>query len=175
MNELLSIVSPVFEEEQGILAFHEQLSKDLATIPASDWEIIYVVDPGRDRTVPLLEELAGRDSRVHVLVLSRRFGHQPSLAAGLDYARGEAVISMDCDLQHPPALIPEMVKRYRSGTDVVLTKRTYAAEIPLSKRLPSALFHKLLGVLSEGKQEENGSDFRLLSRRSVDVLRRQFT
>ncbi len=173
MTRLISIVCPVFEEEQGIAAFQATLDSVLARLEGWEAEILYVVDPGRDRTVEVLERIAAADPRVLVLVLSRRFGHQASLRAGLEASRGEAVVTMDCDLQHPPSLIPELVARFMQGAEVVLTVRTYDAQISAGKRLPSALFHRLLQSMSDFPHAEGVSEFRLTSRRVTDILVRE--
>jgi glycosyltransferase involved in cell wall biosynthesis len=173
MNRLLSVVCPVFEEEQGLAAFHAELGSVLAGLEGWDAEILYVVDPGRDKTEEVLERIAASDPRVMALVLSRRFGHQASLRAGLEAARGDAVVTMDCDLQHLPSLIPEMLARFAGGAEVVLTLRTYGPEISAGKRLPSALFHRLLQSLSDFPHAEGVSEFRLTSRRVNDILVRQ--
>ena len=118
---LLSIVAPAYNEEDVLPAFHAELTKVLHELRDEfDIEIVYVDDGSDDATPVILTRLALADPRVHYLRLSRNFGHQAALTAGLEYARGDLVISMDSDLQHPPAVIPELLAEWRKGHDVVL-------------------------------------------------------
>src|SRR5438105_12347450 len=117
---LLSIVCPAYEEEEVLPAFHRALAAALEPLRADyDLEVLYVDDGSRDRTLEVIRGLAGADGRVRFLSLSRNFGHQAALTAGLEHARGDAVITLDTDLQHPPALIPALVAKWREGHDVV--------------------------------------------------------
>ena len=117
---LLSVVAPVYEEEALVEAFHARVCSALEGIP---FELVLVDDGSSDRTPELLEQIAARDERVRVVFLSRNFGHQTALTAGLDHARGDAVAMIDADLQDPPELIPEMLDHWRRGTDVVYAVR----------------------------------------------------
>ena len=106
---MISIVTPVFNEEDNVIYFHDEVTKVMESLPI-DYEIIYVDDGSRDRTSELLLQLSRRDSHVRALSLARNFGHQIALTCGLDYAEGDAVITMDGDLQHPPSLIPVLIQ-----------------------------------------------------------------
>src|ERR1700745_230029 len=131
----IDIVLPVYNEEEGIAVFHEALSDVLKALASKHYfNIIYVLDRSFDDSLAELKEITARDPRVTVLHLSRRFGHQMSLIAGLDYASGDASILMDCDMQHPPGLIPRMVERFEQGYDVVQAIRIYDADIPSGKK-----------------------------------------
>jgi dolichol-phosphate mannosyltransferase len=167
----LTVVSPVYEEESVILAFHQELRRALAAVEGRwAWSVIYVVDRGTDRTLELLRELAGSDPSVRVLALSSHFGQQASLLAGLDHCDADAVVMMDCDLQHPPALLPELLEAHEKGYDVVYTVREDTRDIPLLKRLTARWFYRLVGAMSDTAIREGAADFRLVSRRVVEVF-----
>ena len=167
----IDLVIPVYNEQDGILAFHQSLE---ATKFPDDFShrYIYVDDGSNDDTAALLERLAGENPRVTVIRLSRNFGHQAALTAGLDAAQGDVIVTMDGDGQHPPSLIPEMVKLHRAGYDVVQAQRIDVAESAgLFKRSTSRLFYRMLSAVGEVRLNEGVSDFRLLSRRALDALR----
>jgi dolichol-phosphate mannosyltransferase len=162
----IDIVLPVYNEEEGIAVFHEALSAVLKTLASKHYfNIIYVLDRSSDDSLAELKEITARDPRVTVLHLSRRFGHQMSLIAGLDYASGDASILMDCDMQHPPGLIPRMVERFEQGYDVVQAIRIYDADIPSGKKWTSHFFYKIQNLLSPIEIPVGAADFRLLSRK----------
>jgi dolichol-phosphate mannosyltransferase len=166
----LMVVSPVYNEERVILAFHEELRRALAGLSGWDSSVLYVVDRGSDRSLDLLRALAAADPGVSVLALSSRFGQQAALLAGLDHSDADAVVMLDSDLQHPPAVIPELVARHEQGFDVVYTVREDGAEIPPLKRLSARAFYRLLNAISETPVYPGAADFRLLSRRVVEVF-----
>ena len=147
MKSLL-VVCPVFNEEPVILDFHEELRRALAWVPGWTGRVLYVVDRGTDRSLDLLRALAGADPAVSVLALSSRFGQQAALLAGLDHSDADAVVMLDSDLQHPPAVIPELVARHEQGFDVVYTVRERDASIPLLKRWSARAFYGVLNAVS---------------------------
>lgn len=168
----VSIVLPVYNEETVLPLFHAELCRVLdAARDEYRFEVIYVVDRSRDNSFRILCELAAQDSRVSVLHLSRRFGHQMSLVAGIDFSRGDAVIMMDCDLQHPPAVIPQLLEAYERGFDVVHAIRHYDDSTPPLKRLTSKFFYALQNRLSPVEIEAGSADFRLISRKVAGVFR----
>ena len=167
----VSIVLPVYNEEFVLPVFHAELSRVVDALPAYDFEMIYVLDRSSDDSFRVLREIAAGDRRVSVLHLSRRFGHQMSLVAGLDFSRGDAVIMMDCDLQHPPAVIPEMLGACERGYDIVHAIRRYDDATSLLKRLTSHSFYRIQNALSPVEIEEGSADFRLISRKVADVFR----
>jgi glycosyltransferase involved in cell wall biosynthesis len=167
----LTVVSPVYNEEGVILAFHEELRTALAAIKGRwSWSVVYVVDRGADRTLELLRGLAADDPSVHVLALSSHFGQQAQLLAGLDHCDADAVVMMDCDLQHPPALIPELLAAHEKGYDVVYTVREDTPDIPLPTRFAARWFYRLVDAISETPIHEGAADFRLVSRRVVELF-----
>ena len=167
----LCIVSPCYNEAEVIGLFHAALKAVLTQLEDLDHEIILVDDGSSDTTLEVLNQLAVDDPAVTVLSLSRNFGHQVALTAGLERARGDAVIMMDSDLQHPPALIPEMVRCWRDeGFDVVSAVRKRTVGAGLFKRLSSEGFYTLLNFLSDTRIEPGAADFCLLSRRARRAL-----
>jgi dolichol-phosphate mannosyltransferase len=168
----ISIVIPAYNEEGNVEMIHQKIKEVFDGLSNYDFEIIFVNDGSRDNTQQKLEELSGQYDEVKFIEFSRNFGHQPAVKAGIDNAHGNAVISMDGDLQHPPELIPEMIKKWEEGYDVVFTFRTYPKEISFFKRKTSDLFYKLLSSLSDvNLTKGGGSDFRLLDASAVEVMR----
>ncbi|HMJ02997.1 MAG TPA: glycosyltransferase family 2 protein [Conexibacter sp.] len=166
---LLSVVAPVFEEEALVEAFHARVGDvlDAAGIP---FELVLVDDGSADRTPALLAALAERDPRVRVIELSRNFGHQTALTAGLDHARGDVVAMMDADLQDPPELIPQMLEHWRRGTDVVYAVRRRREGETRFKLTTARWFYRLFSALGDVALEPDSGDFRLLDRAPLDAL-----
>ncbi|MDL2238313.1 glycosyltransferase family 2 protein [Christensenellaceae bacterium OttesenSCG-928-K19] len=166
----ISIVSPVYNEEAGIRFFHSALLDELNRLPEYEFEIIYVVDKCKDNSLGILSEIAEKERNVIVIGLSRRFGHQMSLVAGLDACSGDACIMMDCDMEHPPSFIETLLKKYEEGFDVIHTRRVYSQRVGFFKRTSSKLFYKLLNKLSTEDLGQDSADFRLVSRKVIDVF-----
>jgi len=165
--ELLSVVAPVYNEQELVEAFHARVCAALEGIP---FELVLVDDGSTDATPELLAELAARDPRVRVLGLSRNFGHQTAITAGLDHAGGDAVVMIDADLQDPPELIPEMLARWRSGVDIVYAVRHRRDGETRFKLATARWFYKLFGALTDVALEPDSGDFRLLDRAPLDAL-----
>jgi dolichol-phosphate mannosyltransferase len=165
----VSIVVPAYNEEGNLSALHSELVKTLSVLNLS-WELIICDDGSTDRTWDETVRLSERDKRVRGVRLSRNFGHQYALYAGLAGASGQAVISMDADLQHPPELIPTLVARWRQGHKVVFTVRLDSGDVPFLKRTTSRGFYRLFSYLSGVRLEEGMADFRLLDRQVVTTL-----
>lgn len=169
-DSLLSIVVPAYNEEAVIAEFHGRLTAVLAGLDIPS-EIIYINDGSTDKTVSLMEALRQEDGRVAVIDLSRNFGKEIAMSAGLDHARGEAVVVIDADLQDPPEIIPELVKHWREGYDVVYAKRSQREGETFLKKLSAALFYRFMQRISRVRVPADTGDFRLLSRRAVDSLK----
>lgn len=165
----ISVVVPAHNEGGNILALYQQVSAVLS--PSWRWELILVDDGSRDDTYARIQQLAQTDPRVVGLSLSRNFGHQYALLAGLDIARGKAIISMDADLQHPPALLPELIAQWQSGANVVMTERLPAGRLPWWKVKTSEWFYQLFSALTGVQMAAGDSDFRLLDREVLARLR----
>ncbi len=164
---LVSVVAPVFNEEEVLPEFHRRLSSVLDRL---DYEIVLVDDGSSDATAAVLAELAQHDERTRVVGLSRNFGHQAALTAGLDHARGEVVVMIDADLQDPPEVIPEMLAHWGNGSDVVYAVRTRRPGETRLKLVTAGLFYRLFSKLAQIDLQRNAGDFRLLDRRALDVL-----
>jgi len=169
---LLSVVVPVKNEEQGILPFVTRVGAILDDIaPTEGWEILFVDDGSSDATLAAIVAAHQRDPRVRAVSLSRNFGKEAALSAGLDHARGSAVIPMDVDMQDPPEVLPEMVAKWRDGVEMVFGVRRCRNSDPLTKRLTASLYYRAHNWVSQDKIPENAGDFRLMDRKVVDVIR----
>lgn len=166
----VGIVVPVYNEEEVLLAFHSQILHAIEPLPYR-FRIYYVNDGSSDHTEEMLQQLACQDERVTAIELSRNFGHQAALTAGLDAAEGDFVISMDGDGQHPPEMIGEMLTLAESGYDVVLTQRNDAMGGSAFKRQTAAVFYRLINRMGDTEILPGGADFRLMSRGVVDALK----
>ena len=169
---LLSIVVPVKNEEQAILAFVKRVGGILDGIAASEgWEILFVDDGSTDATLAGIVAANLADPRVRALSLSRNFGKEAALSAGLDHARGAAVIPMDVDMQDPPEVLPEMVAKWREGHEMVFGVRRCRNSDGWAKRVTAGLYYRAHNMVSQEKIPENAGDFRLLDRKVVEVIR----
>ena len=168
----LSVVVPVKNEEDGILPFIERVSAILDNVAADGgWEILFVDDGSTDATLAAIVAANLSDARVRGLSLSRNFGKEAALSAGLDHARGSAVIPMDVDMQDPPEVLPEMVAKWRAGHEMVFGVRRSRAEDSFAKRVTAGLFYRAHNMVSADKIPENAGDFRLMDRKVVNVIR----
>ena len=164
---LLSVVAPIYNEEATIDEFY---ARTCAALDGVQFELVLVDDGSKDGSATALERLAENDPRVRVVFLSRNFGHQTALTAGLDHARGDAVVMLDADLQDPPELICTMLDRWRAGCDVVYAVREQRAGESRFKLSTAKWFYKLFDTLTQVELEHNSGDFRLLDRRALDAL-----
>jgi dolichol-phosphate mannosyltransferase len=167
----VSVTIPVLNEEANIAGLCEAIGRELSGASA-DYEILFVDDGSSDGTVSRVAEQNRRDPRVKLLSLSRNFGHQVALTAGMDHASGDAVIVMDGDMQHPPSLLPDLVAKWQEGYDIVYTIRVATERVGPLKRWTAALFYRIFRWLSGVDLPANAADFRLLDRKVVDAFRR---
>jgi glycosyltransferase involved in cell wall biosynthesis len=165
----LSVVLPACNEADNVPVVVARLRPILASTQRS-WEIIFVDDGSRDATADQVQSVAAAEPRVRLLQLSRNFGHQAALMAGLEHAGGAAVITMDADLQHPPELIPDLLRQWDAGYEVVQTIRTESADAPVLKRTGSRWFYRVLGALTPVGLTPGAADFRLMARPAVQAL-----
>jgi dolichol-phosphate mannosyltransferase len=163
----LTIVVPAYNEEANVELLYSRLSGVLEAT-GLQWELIFSLDPSTDRTEELILELRAQDSRVKLLRFSRRFGQPMATLAGLEAARGDAIVVIDCDLQDPPELIPQLVERWQEGFDVVYAQRRSRQGETLAKRIVSAVGYRVINRIAEVEIPPNTGDFRLMSRRVVD-------
>lgn len=172
----LAVICPVYNEEEVIQDFYNELKGVLNTVSDRyETSIIFVVDPGTDNTVDILRRIAAADASVRVIILSSRFGHQMALVAGIDHCDADAAIMMDSDLQHPPSMIPDMLREFEKGYDIVYTLREDTPDIPYLKRISSKLFYRAINRISSVPIHENAADFRLVSRRVIEVFQHQIS
>lgn len=171
----IDIVCPVFREEASIEAFHQALLE--ATTPLAGeyaFRYIYAVDPSPpDRSGEILRAIANISDNVTVIEMSRRFGHQAAIIAGIDESKGDAVIMLDSDLQHPPSLIPTLIKHWREGAEIVQGLRQDGANISFGKRVTSRMFYNLFESVTKIDLNSGSADYRLLSRKVATVFRDQ--
>lgn len=167
---MLSVVVPVFNEQLNIEKFYEEATKAIQNLDM-DYELIFVDDGSKDTTPLILSRLTEQDDHVCALILARNFGHQLAITCGMDYAQGDAIITMDGDMQHPPAMIPDLVQKWREGFDVVQTVRKGTDDAGFLKRLTSKWYYILLNALSPVHITPGGSDFRLIDRRVLNTFR----
>jgi len=168
---LLSVVIPAYNEEESLHECHKRLTGVLSQLDM-DYELVFVNDGSRDRTLEILSQLQQQDSHVSVVDLSRNFGKEIALSAGLDMADGDAVVVIDADLQDPPELIPTFVSEWRKGFDVVYAQRTERKGEGFVKKATASMFYRLMGKLTRIQMPRDTGDFRLLSRRAVLAMRR---
>jgi dolichol-phosphate mannosyltransferase len=164
---LLSVVAPVFNEEELVEAF---VRRACAAVADYSFELVLVNDGSSDATPELLDRIAAEDRRVRVIHLSRNFGHQAALTAGLEHAAGDVVAMIDADLQDPPELIPQMVAQWEQGSDIVYAVRRQREGETAFKLATASWFYKLFDKLAQVDLEPNSGDFRLLDRRALDAL-----
>lgn len=164
---LLSVVAPAFDEQATVWPFYERVCSALGDLP---FELVIVDDGSTDETPMLLEEMASQDERVRVVHLSRNFGHQTALTAGLDHARGDAVVMIDSDLQDPPEVIVSMLECWSRGSDIIYGVRRHREGETRAKLTTARWFYSLFAKLTNLDLEHNSGDFRLLDRRALDHL-----
>lgn len=168
---LLSIVVPAYDEQEVIEEFHKRMVAVLDNLPDIDSEIIYINDGSRDATLAILLKLMQGDKRVQVLDLSRNFGKEAAMTAGIDHTNGDVVAVIDADLQDPPELIPDMLKEWREGYQVVCMQRVSREGETALKKATARGFYALMGRMGQIQIPENVGDFRLMSRQAVDALK----
>ena len=169
-RKLISIIVPFYNEGEVVAAFYERISSVADSIPDVAFEFVCVNDGSRDDTLEKLAQLVANDARVRVIDLSRNFGKEAALTAGLDEARGDAVIPMDADLQDPPELISSLITHWQQGYEVVLAKRSDRRSDSFLKKKTAELFYRLHNHISDTPIPENVGDFRLIDRAVVTAL-----
>jgi glycosyltransferase involved in cell wall biosynthesis len=168
---LVSIVTPFYNEGEGVKHFYQVMAQTMEKLPDFDFEIVCVDDGSRDNTLEQLIAISKTDPRVSVLEFSRNFGKEAAMTAGIDATSGDCVIPIDADLQDPPALIAEMLKKWQDGAEVVLAKRVDRSSDSYAKRTTAAMFYRLHNALSGLQIPENVGDYRLMDRMVVDALK----
>jgi glycosyltransferase involved in cell wall biosynthesis len=169
MKITYSIIAPIFNEKANLPELHRRITEVMEQTP-EPWELVLVDDGSTDGSTDILREMAKKDARLRPVIFARNFGHQVAVTAGLDYARGEAVVIIDADLQDPPELILEMVKKWREGYEVVFAVRTEREGESWFKLWTASLFYRLIYRITDVKIPLDTGDFRLIDRKVVDVM-----
>src|SRR3989344_1691190 len=170
-KKLISIVIPLINEEKNIPLIYTALLEVWTKLPKYDYEFIFINDGSTDHSALAIAALAAKDSRVKCIEFSRNFGKEMATTAGIEAATGDAVIMIDADLQHPPALIPELVAKWEKGAEVVVGVRTRNFGENIIKRGGSWLFYSVMHIISETAIEQNETDFRLIDRAVADAFK----
>ena len=165
----ISIIIPLYNEEQNIVPLYNALIESLKGLN-ENWEIIFVDDGSLDRSFEEVRKLNAKEKRITGISLSRNFGHQIALMAGLHHASGKVIITMDADLQHPPETIPFLIKEYDKGFDIVNTRRIDNKDTGFFKKMTSRYFYRMINKIADVNIPEGSSDFRLMSRRALDAF-----
>lgn len=171
VNKLISVVIPMYYEEKVAWECYKRI-KSVMDDCCYEYELVFVNDGSRDETLGILEQIAGRDERAKVISFSRNFGHQAAVTAGIDKARGSAIVIIDADLQDPPELIIEMLKLWEQGYEVVYAKRKRRKGESIFKLATASLFYRILDKLSDTRIPLDTGDFRLIDSKAADELRR---
>ena len=167
----VTILIPCYNEEQSLPLLYQELSSLIDRHQAYDWEILFVNDGSKDNTIHLIKQLSNQDNRIAYVDLSRNFGKEAAMLAGFDYATGDCMVIMDADLQHPPHIIPKMLKFWEEGYDDVYAKRTTRGKESWLRKNLSLLYYKLLQKTTRVEILQNVGDFRLLDRKCIDTLK----
>jgi len=171
MKKLVSILVPCYNEEASLPTFYEEVRRLMDKETAYDWELFFVNDGSRDRTMEIIKELYKKDSRISYVDLARNFGKENAMLAGFDHVKGDCMVIMDADLQDPPSLIPDMLKYWEEGYDDVYAKRNSRGKESWLRRKLSMLFYTILDHSTRYDVLRNVGDFRLLDRKCIDALK----
>lgn len=166
----ISIVVPVFNEEDNLHEFHKRITAVMSELPY-DYNLVFVDDGSKDGSRVILNQLSAQDAHVEAYLLSRNYGHQMALTCGLDNADGDVVITMDGDMQHPPELLPTLIKMWEEGAEIVQTKRMATEDASFVKNITSSTYYKIINTLSKVEITPGGSDFRLMDRIAVEAFK----
>lgn len=172
MNPYISIIIPAYNEEESLPFLYERLEKLMNEIKEYEFEVLFVNDGSKDKTIELIKEMREKDNRICYVDFSRNFGKEIAMLAGLDYAKGDAVIFMDADLQDPPELIPELIKYWEEGYDDVYARRKSREGETWLKKFTSKMYYKVLQSLTRVQIQKDTGDFRLLDKRCVNALKK---
>lgn len=166
----VSVVIPMYYEEKVAEECYKRVKDNLEKLEKYDYEIVFINDGSRDKTLEILEKIAHQDSKIKVISFSRNFGHQAAVTAGLKHVTGDAIIIIDADLQDPPECIPEMIKLWEEGNEVIYGKRKSRKGESLFKLFTAKMFYKTLNALSDVEIPKDTGDFRLVDRKVVDTI-----
>ena len=166
----ISIVIPVYNEEEVVEQCYKKITETMQSLTEYQYELIFINDGSKDKTLLIIEKKAYIDKHIKIISFARNFGHQAAVTAGLKYVTGDAIVIIDADLQDPPELIPEMLKLWEDGNEVIYGKRKARKGESAFKLLSAKLFYKTLNALSDVEIPKDTGDFRLVDRKVVDVI-----
>ena len=166
----ISVVVPMYYEEEMVNTCYKELIKVLTSLKDYDYEIIFINDGSQDKTLPLLTKIANKDKKVKIISLSRNFGHQAAVSAGLKYITGDAILIIDADLQDPPKVIPDMLKLWEKGYEVIYGRRLLRKGESFFKLFTAKMYYKVLNHLSTVNIPKDTGDFRLVDKKVVEVI-----
>lgn len=169
-NKKISVVIPMYYEEKVAEECYKRVKESLEKIENYDYEILFINDGSKDKTLEILENIARQEPKVKIISFSRNFGHQAAVTAGLKYVTGDAIVIIDADLQDPPELIPEMIKLWENGNEVIYGKRKSREGESIFKLFTAKMFYKTLNALSDVEIPKDTGDFRLVDRKVVDTI-----
>lgn len=172
MSKKISIVVPTFNEEKNIQFFYAEIKKTFLNLPNYALEIIFVNDGSTDKSIEILENIAQNSEQVKVLDFSRNFGKEVATSAGCHFSSGDAVITMDADLQHPPQIIPELIEKWEEGFEVVYTVRKENKGASLTKKITSSLYYWVFNKIASVSSEPHSTDFRLMDKKVIDEFKK---
>ena len=168
----ISIIIPAYNEQESLPMLYERLNKLMSEVPNYEFEVLFVNDGSKDKTIEIIKELREKDKRICYVDFARNFGKEIAMLAGLDYCKGDAVIFMDADLQDPPELIPELIKYWEEGYDDVYARRRSRKGETWLKKFTSKMYYEVLQSLTRVEIQKDTGDFRLLDRRCVNALKK---
>ncbi len=168
----VSIIIPAYNEEEALIPLYDRLKRLMENSPNYEFEILFINDGSKDNTLTIIKQLREKDSRICYGDLSRNFGQETAMIAGIDYVTGDCAIFMDADLQDPPELVPELLKYWEEGYDDVYARRTSRKGETFLKKFTSKMYYKVLQKLTNVEIQKDTGDFRLLDRRCVNVLKK---
>jgi len=171
-KKLISVIVPVYNEELVLPQFHARMIQVMVRLKDYDWKVTFINDGSRDDSWKIIQNISETDPRFSGVCLSRNFGHQASISCGYELAKGDAVISIDADLQDPPEVIPDLIRRWEAGDRVVLAVRRSRKGETRTKLWTAGIYYKIISKMSETDTPESTGDFRLLDRLAVDALKR---
>ena len=166
----ISVVIPMYQEEEVVNECYSRMTKTLNSLENYEYELICVNDGSKDNTLELLEQIALKDNKVKIISFTRNFGHQCAVSAGLKYVTGDAAVVIDADLQDPPEIIPEMIKLWEDGNEIVYGKRKKRKGESAFKLFSAKIFYKTLNYMADVNIPRDTGDFRLVDRKAVDIL-----
>lgn len=172
MSKKISIVVPVYNEEKNILLLHEEIKKVFLGLPEYEFEIIFVNDGSSDKSIEILNNISSINHNIKTIDFSRNFGKEVATSAGCHHSGGDAVITMDADLQHPPEIIPELIKKWQEGFEVVYTVRKENKGASLTKKFTSSLYYWLFNKISSVNSEPHSTDFRLMDKKVISEFKK---